>query len=138
MDHYRAAGTLAFWLNQLSPINEIWVASPDGKVALSDAQKPTDKQLKFVRYRDELSALLSGFYVAYENEVAIRKRNTQEIGLSNETIGISSLPSQFFNEYPQMLKSRSISAEDFYLLYSSMFSVVEWEIRDNGPGLGVS
>ena len=133
LDHFKNAAHLAFWLRRHIPINDITFRK-DKLIVTHSAQgeraDPTQAQVQFMSYGNELCALFVGFYICLAYEVcAMAERDTRrgKTTVVSDAIGVRRLPPHFQAEYPRLLKHKPMSPHALYMLYRSLFDTLEWE-----------
>lgn len=123
LDHFKHGAFMAFWLRRMIPINETRIlpqyANP------SESMKA--RQRFFLRYGNEICALLIGYQICLNYETA--RHFSGENGSKVRPIADrpallrrSTLPQDLLANFAMVLKHKNMSPHSLYLLYRSLFS----------------
>lgn len=134
LDHFKHAAFIAFWLRRLVPINDIYFLNESRvpSAAGADNTAPTDAQINFYRFGNELCALCVGFYIclAYETYAMAMREASDSTPVIYDGVGVKALPSNFLWEYPGLLKHKNVSPHGMYMLYRSLFDRLDWDVGE--------
>jgi hypothetical protein len=119
LDHFKHASFIAFWLRRMLPINQTLVVSAYKSVR--EDTDANDDQKFFLRYGNELCALLIGFQVCFFYEVG-RRRGVQPVHALD--LRRYSLPRQTIADFVMILKHKNMSPHALYLMYKSLFTII--------------
>lgn len=129
LDHFKHSAFIAFWLRRSIPINDIFFVAEKK----AEGGVPSVAQRRFAQYGNEIAALYAGFTVclAYET-AAMLEREEGEDGkphIISDAIGVQSFPPYLQNEYPRILKHKSMSPHGMYMLFRSLFYQMQWAVK---------
>jgi hypothetical protein len=127
LDHYKHASILAFWLRHMVPINQMWALNDESRYADIKIYNLSAPQKFFLAYGAELTALLFGFYLAYNYHIQnheadlVKRGRPWPKGQREELIRSTKFPHRFIYEFPILLRSKNISPHSIYMTYCSLF-----------------
>jgi hypothetical protein len=119
LDHFKHASFISFWLRRMLPINNTNAGRPvfavDPKI-----------QNFFMRYGNELCALLVGFHICLFYEASLeRVAGTLSVRKDRlEYLRKCRIPEHTIQDFVMILKHKNMSPHALYLLYKSLFTTI--------------
>lgn len=133
LDHFKQAAFLAFWLRRLLPVNETRLRHPPrGDETMFFEQR----QIDFLRYGNEIAALLIGFQICLFYESARATRAANEVAFHRDRADYLrrvTFPQDLLMDYAMILKHKSLSPHSLYMMYRSLFATPQ--NGDRAPAL---
>lgn len=122
LDHFKHGAFIAFWLRRMIPINETKIL-PQHANPLESMKK---RQRFFLRYGNEICALLVGYQICLNYETARRFSGqygpkVRPITDRPELLRRSRLPQDLLANFAKVLKHKNMSPHSLYLLYRGLF-----------------
>ena len=125
LDHFKHASFIAFWLRRMLPINQTLVVSRFRSIP--DDPSADENQRFFLRYGNELCALLIGFQICLFYEAGLKRSSgyVYEIRTNPiERLKQFSFPQNIIADFVMILKHKNMSPHALYLLYKSLFTTI--------------
>ena len=130
LDHFKQASFIAFWLRRMLPINQTLIV--DNYRSVSEAANANEDQRFFLRYGNEICALLIGFQLCLFYEICPLEEDPVVLEIPNRTENLKqySLPQRTIADLVMVLKHKNMSPHALYLLYKSLFTNILPGSRD--------
>ena len=120
LDHFKHASFIAFWLRRMIPINETY-RDPD-----PEAHSSKEEQNFFLRYGNEICALLIGFQICLYYEMASISEESGDVVAPmadwEEMLRKTRFPPHIIRDFAMVLKHKNMSPHSLYLMFRSLFA----------------